>query len=60
MASLVATQAAAANQAASFSAELINAKSELQSYLRAIEEDRRWGRRRREYSQERLLRATTN
>lgn len=41
MASLIATQTAAATQAASFSSELMNAKAELRSYLHAIEEDRR-------------------
>lgn len=41
LASLLATQAVAAAQASSFSAELGSAKSELASYMQAIEEDRR-------------------
>ncbi|CAM9295376.1 unnamed protein product, partial [Hapterophycus canaliculatus] len=41
LASLMATQALAANQASSFSAELGSAKSELTAYMEAIEEDRR-------------------
>lgn len=41
LASLLATQAVAATQASSFSAELGSAKSELGSYMEAIERDRR-------------------
>ena len=41
LASLMANQAVAATQASSFSAELGSAKSELASYMKAIEEDRR-------------------
>lgn len=41
LASLMANQAVAATQASSFSAELGSAKSELASYMQAIEEDRR-------------------
>ncbi|CAM9833834.1 unnamed protein product, partial [Scytosiphon promiscuus] len=49
LATLMATQALAATQASSFSTELGSAKSELASYMEAIEEDRRraflfWGR----------------
>lgn len=41
LASLLATQAMAASQASSFSAELGSAKSELATYMQALEEDRR-------------------
>lgn len=42
IATLLATQAIAATQASSFSDELGSAKSELASYMSAIELDRRW------------------
>lgn len=41
MTTLLASQAQAASQASVFSSELGSAKSELESYLRAIEDDRR-------------------